>query len=66
MIASGVGVVEASQPDLDGHYHAELGIGILCVFVAITTSGTLFYFQYFVYSHLFELQASLAFILKKS
>ena len=38
-VTVGVSIVELSQHDIEGHYHAELFIGIISVLVAITTSG---------------------------
>ena len=38
-LALGVCVVEACQPDVDGHYHASYPFGIVSVLIAILTSG---------------------------
>ena len=38
-LAFGVCVVEACQPDVDGHYHASYPYGIVSVLIAILTSG---------------------------
>ena len=36
---TGVCIVEGCQPDIDGHYHASYGFGIMSVCTAILTSG---------------------------
>lgn len=38
-LALGVSIVEACQPDVEGHYHASYPFGIASVLIAILTSG---------------------------